>query len=82
VSGVNDDARQRLVANERIKFTATCANGIGVAIFAVGGFAPLVSTVLSDQPHFAPVIFIMAVCWIIIGAIHLTVRNALRDLRP
>ena len=73
-------AREILIANERVKITATYANGLAVAIFAVGGFAPFISTALSDQPHFAPVLLIMAVCWIMSGAIHWAARQALQDL--
>lgn len=52
MSEAESEARDTLVANERIKFSATYANGLAVAIFAVGGFAPFVSTALSDRPHF------------------------------
>ena len=41
MSDVDEEARDKLVANERIKFTATYANGLAVAIFAVGGHAAL-----------------------------------------
>jgi hypothetical protein len=82
MSELDEEARDNLVANERIKFTGTYANGLAVAIFAVGGFAPFISTALSDRPHFVPVLIAMAVCWIMSGAIHWGVRHALRDLRP
>ncbi len=35
MSDEDEDAREKLVANERIKFTSTYANGLAVAIFAV-----------------------------------------------
>lgn len=82
MSDVDEEARDKLVANERIKFTATYANGLAVAIFAVGGFAPFISTALSDSPRFEPVLVTMAVCWIMSGVIHWVVRHALRNLRP
>lgn len=82
MSDVDEDARDKLVANERIKFSATYANGLAVAIFALGGFAPRISTALSDRPHFAPVLVAMVLCWIMRGAIHWGVRHALRDLLP
>ena len=78
----DEEARDKLVANERIKFTGTYANGLAVAIFAVGGFAPFISTALSDRPYFTPVIIAMVVCWIMSGVIHWVVRHALRNLRP
>ncbi|MGU3287425.1 hypothetical protein [Methylobacterium mesophilicum] len=68
MSELDEEARDKLVENERIKFSATYANGLAVAIFGVGGFAPFISTALSDRPHFAPVLIAMAVCWIRIGA--------------
>ncbi|MCJ2066014.1 amino acid transporter protein [Methylobacterium sp. J-088] len=82
MSEAESEARDTLVANERITFSATYVNGLAVAIFAVGGFAPFVSTALSDRPHFAPVLIAMVVCWIMSGAMHWAVRYALRNLRP
>jgi fucose permease len=82
MSELDDEARDKLVANERIKFSATYASGLAVAIFAVGGFAPFLSTALSDRPHFEPVLFAMVVCWIMSGATHRFMRHTLRDLRP
>lgn len=82
MSELDAEARDKLVENERIKFSATYANGLAVAIFAVGGFAPFISTALSDRPHFAPVLIAMAVCWIMSGAIHRGARYALWDLCP
>lgn len=80
---IDDEAAYRkLVANERVKLSSTYANGLSVAIFAVGGFAPFISTALSDRPHFAPVLLLMLICWIMSGAIHWAARQALQDLRP
>lgn len=79
---LDEEARDKLVANERIKFTDTYANGLAVAIFAVGGFAPFISTALSDRPYFTPVLTAMAVFWIMSSVIHWVVRHALRNLRP
>lgn len=76
--------REILIRNERTKLSATYANGLAVAIFAVGGFAPFISTALSavsPGTHFGPVLFVMAVCWIISGTIHWAARQALQDLR-
>jgi hypothetical protein len=78
----DEAARLKLIANERAKLTATYANGLAVAVFAVGGFAPFISATLADHPHFAPVVLLMAVCWITSGAIHWGARTSLRDLRP
>jgi len=39
----------KLVRNEQNKLTATYLNGIAVALFAVGGFAPLASVAVGGQ---------------------------------
>ncbi|GJE16047.1 amino acid transporter [Methylobacterium marchantiae] len=36
-----DEDRSKLVANERSKLTATYVNGLAIALFAVGGLAPM-----------------------------------------
>lgn len=63
-----DEAASKLVANERRKLSATYANGVAVAVFAVGGFAPFITTVLSSvsgaQSPFL-VLGVMAICWMV-----------------
>ena len=39
------DAARILVANEQTKLSATYLNGLAIAIFAVGGLAPVVALV-------------------------------------
>lgn len=76
-----DPATEKLISNERVKLSATYANGLSIAIFAVGGFAPFISAALSQPSSYAPVLLIMVVCWIMSGTIHWAARTALRDLR-
>lgn len=40
---MDEDAQRKLVSNERLKLLATFMNGIAIAVFAVGGLAPLFS---------------------------------------
>lgn len=81
----NGEARDKLVANERRKLSATYLNGVAVAVFAVGGFAPFISTVLASgsgaQSPFL-VLGVMAVCWMVSGAIHSAARASLKGLQP
>lgn len=81
----NGEARDKLVANERRKLSATYLNGLAVAVFAVGGFAPFISTVLASgsgaQSPFL-VLGVMAVCWMVSGAIHSAARASLKGLQP
>lgn len=81
----NGEARDKLVANERRKLSATYLNGLAVAVFAVGGFAPFISTVLASgsgaQSPFL-VLAVMAVCWMVSGAIHSAARASLKGLQP
>lgn len=80
-----DDMQIRIIANERAKLTATYLNGIAIAVFAVGGFAPFVTTALSQAPagsSLIPVLTIMVICWMMSGAIHWMARTSLRDMRP
>jgi hypothetical protein len=34
---------ERAIHNERVKLGATWLNGLSIAVFAVGGFAPVIS---------------------------------------
>lgn len=84
-SAMIDDERIKLIANERVKLTATYLNGIAVAVFAVGGFAPFITTALSPAPlgsSLVPVLSVMVICWIMSGAIHWMARTPLKDMRP
>lgn len=70
---------------ERIKLSATYLNGLAVTVFAVGGFAPFISTILaSGTGAQSPllVLAVMAVCWLMSGVIHSAARASLKGLRP
>lgn len=85
MSDEDDEAARKLVTNERRKLSATYLNGLAVAIFAVGGFAPFISAVLAGGAGAQSpllVLAIMGVCWIMSGAIHSAARASLKGLRP
>lgn len=91
------EARAKLIANERAKLTATYLNGIAVALFAVGGLAPLIAIGSSIQDfspglttgaaHFrvnysGASLVISLVCFGGSAILHSAARRALRTLRP
>ncbi len=47
---MDDDAQTKLVDNERLKLLATFLNGLGIAVFAVGALAPLISAIYASNP--------------------------------
>ncbi|MCJ2012320.1 amino acid transporter protein [Methylobacterium sp. J-076] len=72
MSAEDDEARRKL--------SATHLNGLAVAVFAVGGFAAFISTVLASGsgPQNPCLVFgLMAICWMVSGAIHSTARTSL-----
>lgn len=69
-----------LIHNERTKLTATYLNGIAVAIFAVGGFAPLVGWFNSGSGPGRPVIALSVICILVSAGIHLAGRFLLKGL--
>ena len=73
-----------LVHNEQAKLTATYFNGLAIALFAVGGVAPVLSYVfgsMKDQPLWA-VTLAAAICVIVSAALHVFARRILRNLIP
>ena len=79
------DARTKLVGNERAKLTATYVNGLALAVFAVGGLAPLFSFVYSASPNAlsAWVVLVNAlVCWIVSAGLHYVARHFLGTIAP
>lgn len=74
--------KQVLVWNERAKLTATYANGIAIAVFAVGGLAPVVSLIAAGSTpgsHHA-VYGLAGICWIVSGILHWSARRSLGGL--
>ncbi|MDO9417330.1 amino acid transporter [Pararhizobium sp.] len=70
------------IHNERTKLSATWLNGISVAMYAVGGFAPLSSSIYSNH---GPGIVTAAgtlVCFLAATALHFLARKTLKGLKP
>lgn len=78
-----DEARTKLIANERAKLSATYANGVAIAVLAIGGLAPLfaqraVVQVTPDPPWLTPGISLLCLC--VSGTLHWVARGFLREL--
>ncbi|WP_188822326.1 amino acid transporter [Brucella endophytica] len=70
-----------LIHNERIKLLATYLNGIGIALFAVGGLAPLFSALYSNSGPTLFLIFMSMNCVIVSAGLHYMASIALRRMR-
>ena len=70
-----------LVYNERIKLSATYLNGMAIAIFAVGGFAPLIASFAADDGFTARKTILAFTCLVASGTIHFLARMSLKGLR-
>ena len=71
-----------LIHNEQTKLTATYLNGLAIALFAVGGLAPVFSYTFGSivgQPLWA-VAVAAAICLVVSAVLHLIARRILRDL--
>lgn len=71
-----------LIRNEQTKLTATFLNGLGVAVFAVGAFAPLVSGLLSGGGPSWFTLALAILCVLAAGGLHWMGRAILRGLQP
>ena len=73
-----------LVDNERIKLTATYLNGLAIAIFAVGGLAPVVAIVsgTAQSGTASGISVLTTVCVAVSVGLHLAARLILRGLKP
>jgi hypothetical protein len=73
-----------LVHNERVKLTATYLNGLAIAVFAVGGLAPVVAIVSGTvQAGAATGISVLAaICVTVIAGLHIVARRLLKGLKP
>jgi hypothetical protein len=72
-----------LVHNEQVKLTATYLNGLAIAIFAVGGLAPVVGVVSGTaQTTAGGIATVTTVCVFVSAGLHLAGRGILRGLRP
>ena len=68
---------------EKVKLSATYLNGIAVAVFAVGGFAPLFSSARprpEDGTGFLMFALLTVGCWGISTGLHYAARTVLDRL--
>lgn len=71
-----------LIHNERIKLLATYLNGVGIAIFAVGGFAPIISSLYSQTGPTLILMLVSLVCFLVSAVLHYAASNVLKRLKP
>jgi hypothetical protein len=74
---------EQLIRNEQAKLTATYFNGLAIALFAVGGLAPMFSTGYAFPPggiHFGLVGAISGFCFTASIVIHFLARGLLKEL--
>lgn len=71
-----------MIENERTRLTAAYLNGLAIAIFAVGGFAPIVSYAYASkdgQPLWV-IVVVTLICVLGSVALHLLARHRLGGL--
>ncbi|OAM80030.1 hypothetical protein [Devosia elaeis] len=69
----------KLVRNEQRKLTANYMNGLAMAFFGIGGFAPLVASAVSGPA--SPLIPLLVFgCILASAGLHLLARIALKEL--
>lgn len=71
-----------LIRNEQTKLTATFLNGLAIAIFAVGGLAPIFSNLYNPDGIPGLVYLVSSVCFLTAAGIHWVARQVLRGLKP
>jgi VIT1/CCC1 family predicted Fe2+/Mn2+ transporter len=71
---------ERTIHNERVKLGATWLNGLSIAVFAVGGFAPVISGFSGERSVTLLVGAVSVVCILLSGALHYWARASLRRL--
>lgn len=69
------------IHNERIKLLATFVNGTGIAVFAVGGLAPVFSGLFDSQSPTGFLTLVSIVCFLVAGALHYAASTILKRLR-
>ena len=73
-----------LIRNEQTKLRATYLNGLAIAVFAVGGLAPVFSYAfgsIADQTPWV-VLVVSVICIAGSAALHMIALNVLRELVP
>lgn len=76
------ELKARLIANERAKARATFLNGLGVAVLAVGGLAPVSTAVAASHPPSISASVLVLVCLGTSFALHSWALRVLQGLEP
>lgn len=71
-----------LVHNERTKLTATYINGVAIAVFAVGSFAPAIASLNNTSSLLSVGNLVVVICLGASGALHFLARRTLKGLSP
>ncbi len=79
---MDEEAQRKLVNNERLKLLATFMNGIAIAVFAVGGLAPLFSGLYGPLGITRLLLLMTSVCFGGAFILHYLASTVLRGLRP
>lgn len=71
-----------MIRNEQTKLTATFLNGLGIALFAVGGLAPSLGMANGSVPFTTTTFALTCYCYAASLALHLMASRILRKLEP
>ncbi|PSJ60489.1 amino acid transporter [Kumtagia ephedrae] len=73
-----------LIRNERLKLFATYLNGLAIALFAVGGLAPVFSTLYGTVTNSSTisVVVVSVICLVVSAALHWMASLVLKRLLP
>ena len=75
-------ARAKAIRNEQVKLTATFLNGAGIAIFAIGGIAPLVGFASGSSAASGLAVAVTSLVAIGVGVlVHFIARFVLKGIR-
>ena len=69
------------IHNERIKLLASFVNGCGIAVFAVGGLAPVFSSLYGTSGPSVFLLFVSVVCFLVAGTLHYAASATLKRLK-
>lgn len=69
------------IHNERIKLLATYLNGIGIAIFAVGGLAPIISSLYGQSAPSLILILVSLICFFVSAVLHYVASTVLKRMK-
>lgn len=76
-----DAERAILISNERAKLRANFLNGLAVAVFAVGGLAPIVTAISSLNAPGITLSIVGTLCVLLSYALHSYAMKTLQDIR-